>query len=168
MLDCWSSDFGRCLIKGCSVFLCLLVSVSVSMSPHQCALYAVRMTSECADMPAHSTLNASMTFSYCSLSCMCMQPKHTVADKLLNCLSSVICKNNSVVVLICWLSAHLKFWIVSLQPLFIFLCVYIWINAMTPSHSHFSFPLSWLEACLDMTLSLVAINRTRKLNPFKF
>ena len=74
-----------------------------------------------------------IAFSYGSLSFhACARRTNTVADKSPNYWGLSYSKKNSVVVLICWFSACLLFWIVSLQP-FLCVCVYIWIPVMTPS-----------------------------------
>lgn len=72
-------------------YVCLCLRVPVLMSTHVpvwtvCALKK-KKTHKCADMPAHSTLNASVTFSYGLLSShACARCSNTQADKSLNYL----------------------------------------------------------------------------------
>jgi len=58
------------------VWVCVWVCVCGGVEVCVC----VTITTKCADMPAHSTLNASLTFSSGSL-CPHACPKHTGADK---------------------------------------------------------------------------------------
>lgn len=148
-------------------YVCLHLGDSVSICAHVRVCFQ-KMTPECADMPAHSTLNASMTFSYGLLSPHACAHNHTVADKSPNYWGCSYSYNNSAVVLNCWLSACLVFWIDSPQPLF--MCVYTWTDVMTLITLAFLpfYPIGRLpNACLDTKLSLKTMNRKEILLLFE-
>lgn len=131
-----------------SVFLCVILFLCLWSQ-----YMLQKVTPKCADMSAHSALNASLVHSYVSL--FLHACANTVADKSSNCWNLFQSKNNFVMVLICWLSACLLFWIVSLQ-LFWYaracVCVHLDCFDDTVFVSLFLalYP-KWDAACLDMT-----------------
>ena len=78
------SDFDRCSITGLGLPVCACLSVTVCTHASVCATERFKKwTTKCADMSAHSTLDASMTFSYCWLSShACARKPNT--QKLIN------------------------------------------------------------------------------------
>lgn len=119
MFDCWRSDFDRCSFKG----LCLPLSVGTCLRALH-TVYALKNDNSVCRHACSFLIKCFYDFQlwFSLLSCMCTQPNHTVADKSPNYWGCSCCYNNSAVVLICWLSARLVFWIVSPQLLF-YLCV---------------------------------------------